>query len=139
MSAEVLVGWNGMYSAYHEMIDTLNPGDYDYVIGASAGRKYDEAKAFYEQVMEKAYHKGIKFKVLSQERIRTHFEKFKGPTKHLQIKYLQVATYSEINIYNDTILIVIHGETPTIVKIVNSDVAKSHLEYFKSLWKQANK
>jgi sugar-specific transcriptional regulator TrmB len=137
--AEVLIGWKGMQTVYDEMIDTLKRGECDYVIGASAGRSYEKAKAFYERVMERAFHKGIKFKVIGQERIRSHFEEYRGSTGHIERKYIEIAAYAETNIYRDVVLIIIHGENPTVVKIASADAAASYKEYFESLWRVAKK
>jgi len=139
VQAEVLIGWKGMETAYQEMLETLNKGDCDYVIGASAGRNYERAKSFYERIMEQAHQKGITFKVISQERIRPHFEKYEGHVTHVERRYIKIATYAETNIYKNVILIVIHGEQPTVVKITSKDAADSYIEYFNSLWNVAKK
>lgn len=136
---EVFVGWAGMEVAYQDMINTLKKGEYDYVLGASKGINEMKTKRFYGRLLNKSYEKGIKIKAIYQENSREYFKTSLGKKSHVEAKFLDNTSPSEINIYKDTVMIVIHSEVPMVIRIRSKDVTISFLEYFKTIWKQARK
>lgn len=137
--AEIFMGWEGLETAYREMINSFKKGDIDYVLGANKGITEEKVKRFYGRVLNKTYEKGIKIKVIYQENSKEYFKTSLGETKHVVPKYLQNTTPSEINIYNNTIMIIIHLEVPILIRITSKEVHDSFLAYFETLWKIAKK
>jgi len=139
VKAEIFIGWKGMETAYADMIDSLNKGDYDFVLGANKGINEIRTKRFYGRILNKTYDKGIKIKVIYQEDSRKYFQSSLGETKHVNARFLSYTSPSEINIYNDTVMIVVHSQSPIVIKIRSKEVRDSFLNYYNILWKQAKK
>lgn len=139
IKAETFIGWKGMEAAYQEMIESLKKGDFDYVLGANKGSDENKTKRFYGRIMNKTHEKGIKIKAIYQENSREYFRTSLGRKSHVNSRFLSNTSPSEINIYNNIVMIVIHSNIPIVIRVKSKDVAESFLEYFKTLWQLAKK
>ena len=136
--AEVYKGWKGVETAYNNIIETLNKGDTTYVLGATKGADPKKTKLFFTRFNKKRYDKGIKLKIIYNEKDKKFTPKILTNTKLDTIKYINLHTPAEINIYNDKVIILILTETPLAVVISSKETAQSFKQYFDAMWSIAN-
>ena len=61
---EVFKGWKGMRSAYKMMLENLQPGDTNIVIGATSGEDKEAATRFFQKIHNERREKRIKLKMI---------------------------------------------------------------------------
>ncbi|MBS3151642.1 hypothetical protein J4443_04645 [Candidatus Woesearchaeota archaeon] len=137
IDAEIFKGWRGMGTVFEDMVNTLNKGEIDYVFGASKGYDPKKTRNFYDKYQIKTIRKGIKIKAIFNENSREYFEKSKVAKRHIDVKYLDQNTPTEINIYKNKVLIIILSQTPIIIMIKGGEVESSFRQYFEAMWKIA--
>lgn len=139
IDAEIFKGWRGLETVFEDMINTLNKGEIDYVFGASKGFDTIKTRRFYDKYQIITYKKGIKIKAIFNEDSREYFRKSKTIKKHIDARFLNQSTPTEINIYNNKVLIIILSEIPIVIMIKGKGVASSFKQYFDTMWKIAKK
>jgi len=137
IDAEIFKGWRGMETVFEDMVSTLNKGEIDYVFGASKGYDPKRTRNFYDKYQIKTIRKGIKIKAIFNKNSREYFEKSKVAKRHIDVKYLNQNTPTEINIYKNKVLIIILSQTPIIIMIKGDEVASSFRQYFEAMWRIA--
>lgn len=137
IDAEIFKGWRGMETVFEDMVDTLDKGEIDYVFGASKGYDPKRTRNFYDRYQIKTIRKGIKIKAIFNENSRGYFKKSKVAKRHVDVKYLEQNTPTEINIYKNKVLIIILSQVPIIIMIKGDEVASSFKQYFDTMWKIA--
>lgn len=137
---EVFYGWEGMRTAFNDIIKTLNKGEFNYIFGAGKGINDKQADIFFSQYYLKKKAKGFGTKIILNEGLRTNKQRtgiFRESPN--QLRFLDHETVSEINIYKDKTLIIILLKKPIVIRIKNHEVAKSYKKFFDTLWKQSKK
>ena len=134
---EVLYGWEGMKTAFDDIVRTLSKDDENYVFGASQGQNSKQADIFFTKYFKKVEKKGYNVKIIFNENVRNNKQRTEYYSKKHEVRYLHQDTFAEFNLYKDNALIVLLLKKPIIIKIKNKEAAYSFREYFKSLWKQA--
>lgn len=138
---EVLYGWEGMETAYNDITRKLESGGEDLVFGASAGQNSEQADMFYNKYHKKVQKVGFKVKIIFNEELRKNKERtryYKTSKKH-EVRYLHQETLAEVNLYEETVLLVLLLKKPLVIRIKNKEAYDSYKKYFESLWKQAKK
>jgi len=134
--AEIFKGWKGIETVYNNIIDQLNPGETDYVFGASKGEDIERTRLFFNRFNNKRHKKGIQLKVIfnndTRDNIRTLHK------KRDKVRYMDQTTPAEINISNDMVVILVLTSNPLAVVIKNKNVAKSFIIFFEAMWSIAN-
>ncbi|MBS3140998.1 helix-turn-helix domain-containing protein [Candidatus Woesearchaeota archaeon] len=133
-NAEIFQGWKGMHTVFQDILNTLNKGDTDYVLGANQGLNPEKTRRFFDVYIAKTYQKGIKIKVIFNENSRDYYKKSKAKKAHIEARFLQQTTPSEINIYNNKVAILIFSETPLAILINSKKIAASFKQYFDIMW-----
>jgi predicted transcriptional regulator len=135
----VLSGWEGMETAFEEIAKTLKKGDENFVFGASFGQDEEKANTFFSKYYKKVHTAGYSVKIIFNESVRKTKERTKYylTTKRHQVRYLYQDTFTEVNIYKNTVLIILLLKKPIIIRIKNQEAVDSYRKYFESLWKQA--
>ncbi|PIN93105.1 hypothetical protein COU61_01055 [Candidatus Pacearchaeota archaeon CG10_big_fil_rev_8_21_14_0_10_35_13] len=138
---EVFYGWEGLRTAYDDIIKTLESGDEGYVFGASLGQNSKQADLFFSQYYEKVKRAGFKVKIIFNEDVRGNNDRTKYYTisKKHEVRYLHQETLAEVNIYDNTVLLVLLLKNPLVIRISSKEAYDSYKKYFDSLWKQAKK
>ena len=139
INAEIFIGWRGIETVFEDILNTLNKGDIDYVFGASKGTNPIITRRFFDKYIRKTKEKGIKIKVIFNEDSREYYNKAKAPKSHIKAKYLRQATPSEINIYDNKVIIIILSESPIGIMIKGKEVASSFKQYFDTMWNIAKR
>jgi HTH-type transcriptional regulator, sugar sensing transcriptional regulator len=135
--AEVYKGWKGLETVYDDLIDSLNKGDTDLVLGATRGADPERTKLFFTRFNKKRYNKGIKLKIIYSEKDRNFAPKYITNKKLDKIKYIQLQTPAEINVYDNKVIILILTNLPIAIVIRSKEAADSFRQYFEAMWKIA--
>ncbi len=135
---EVFYGWEGMKTAFNDIIKNLNKGEYNYILGASSGHNDKQADIFFSQYYQKKKAKGFVTKIIFNEELRTNKQRtqiFKE--KPNEIRYLESETFTEINLYKNTVLIILLLQKPIVIRIKNQEASDSFKKFFDQMWKIA--
>ncbi len=135
--AEIFSGWKGMETVYKMLRDTLKKGDINYVIGASKGENSEQVKIFFNKHLVGLAKKGIKQKIIYNEEARRNIEEQYKHSDLFQVRYMKDTTASEINIWEDKVMIVVLTKNPKIILISGKNVADSYVSFFNMLWRIA--
>lgn len=137
---EVFYGWEGMKTAYDDIIDSMGKDDVNYVFGASQGFDSEQANRFYNQYHIKKKKKGYATKIIFNEDVRENKERMKLLNEYPnEIRFLYNNTFTEINLYKHKVLIIFLLKKPMVIRIKNQEAANSFKTFFDSLWKYAKK
>jgi sugar-specific transcriptional regulator TrmB len=133
---ELISGLKGLEIIFKEQIELLNKNDTCYVIGGTKGSDEEVVQAFFEKVHIWREEKGIKTKMLFNQRQKETTEKLYSSKKYpaTKTKYIQHISPVAINIYKDRTVIIIFGNKINSIYIKSKDVANSFIEYFNLLW-----
>ena len=137
--AEIFRGWKGLDTVFQDILCTLKKGDTDYVFGASAGQDPKRARWFYDKYQLLMFKKGIRIKAIFNEEAREYFKKSKAIKNHLDTRFLQQSTPTEINIYGDKVLIIVLSKVPMAIMLRGKEIASSFRQYFDVMWLAAKK
>jgi sugar-specific transcriptional regulator TrmB len=137
---EVFYGWEGMKTAYSDIVKSLGKDDENMILGASQGVDSEKADRFFLWYYRQVDDKGYKQKVIFNENVRgnkdrvKHFEK----KKH-EMRFLHQDTFTEINLYKDTVLFVMLLAKPVVIRVKSVEAADSFRKFFETMWKVAKK
>jgi len=134
---EVFRGWKGMRTAYKMILNNLQSGDTDYVIGATSGEDKTSVERFFKKFHNDRRKKKIKIKILSNQKDKQWTQDILTNKKLDHVRYLKHTSPSEVNIWNDNVMIIILTKIPVVTLIKSKVTADSFKNYFKSLWKIA--
>jgi sugar-specific transcriptional regulator TrmB len=136
---EVFYGWEGMRTVYNELSNTLSKGDLNIILGASRGQDSTKVSRFFGQYFEKIERRGYKIKIIFNEnarpmkRLTSYFEK----SKLHEIRYINQETFTEVNVYRNTVLLIMLLRKPVVIRISSKEAADSFRAFFGSVWKVA--
>lgn len=136
---EVFYGWEGMKTIYKDIVNALSRDDENLIFGASQGRNSKQADIFFSQYYKKADKKGYKIKIIFNEEVKKNKERINYfvKSKIHKIKFLHNNTFTELNLYKDTVLIIMLLENPLVIRIRNKEASDSFRKFFESMWKIA--
>ncbi|HLC66222.1 MAG TPA: helix-turn-helix domain-containing protein [Candidatus Nanoarchaeia archaeon] len=135
---EVFYGWEGMQTAYSDIIKSLGVGDCNYVFGASTGHDSAQADRFFSQYNQQKRKKGFATKIIFNEEMRGNHERIHVFTQTPnELRFLHHDTFTEINTYKDTVLFIMLFKNPTVIRIRSREAADSFRKFFATLWHQA--
>lgn len=135
VDVEVFYGWDGMKTAFNDLIKSLNKGDFNYVYGAGQGLDSSQADIFFSQYYLRKKKKGFGTKIIFNENLRNNPRRIKlfkeAPN---QMRFLDQTTFAEINTYKDTVLFILLLKQPLVIRVKSIEAANSCKEFFNTLW-----
>ena len=137
---EVFYGWEGMKTIFDDKVKEMKKGESDYIFGASRGYDSKQADIFFSQYYLKKRDKGFGSKIIFNEDVRTNIRRtsiFREDPN--EIRFLNQETFTEINLYHNTVLVIMLLKKPLVIRVRNKDAATSFRQYFESMWKIAEK
>jgi len=136
ISIEIFTGIKGFKTAYKKQIDYYNPQNTLYAMGIVSLEKYKkEVRDFLIYNLYPLREKSkVKIRKILGEDARA---KRKEHEKRADIKYLNYASILTFNIIGNLTTLGINLEDPIAISIESEEVAKSFIEQFEMLWKQA--
>ena len=135
---EVFTGWAGMKTVFDDIVRTLEKNECNYIFGASRGYDSRQADIFFAQYYQKKRKKGFGTRIIFNEDVRGNAARtatLKGPRD--EMRFLHQETFTEINTYRDTVLLIMLLKKPLVIRVRNKEAAKSFKAFFDSLWAQA--
>jgi len=135
--AEIYKGWKGLETVYNDIINTLEKGDINLVLGATSGLDPERTKLFFTRFNRNRYEKGIKLKIIYSDKDRDFAPKYITNKKLDTIRYIKLQTPAEINVYKNRVVILILTEVPIAIVIKSKEAADSFRQYFNTMWKIA--
>lgn len=138
---EVFYGWGGMKTAYSELVSSLGKGDKNYILGASVGKDSHRADIFFGQHYKRVEKAGFTVKIIFNENMRGNPKRtgYLVKSKRHEARFLHQDTFTEINVYKDTVLFVMLLEKPIVMRVKSREAADSFRQFFNSLWMTAKK
>jgi len=140
-NVKFFTGWNGMKTAFDDILSTLKEGDMYYVFGvATVPSVFLRFRRFIGSFHRKRSAKGIILRILVNEENRGTIGADRKKEKPVKVKFLskEFITPAVINVYGDKTLIAIWIDEPAAIMIENKSSADSFRNYFKLLWKNAS-
>jgi len=135
---EFYKGWGGLESAYNEILETLEKGETDYVLGGSSGSDPHRTEVFFSKFNEKRVQKGIRIKMIYNRQDKRHLLSYLDKKKMVEwLRFIDLQTPAEINMFKDRVIIVILTVVPIAIIIRSKEAYTSFLQYFEALWKIA--
>jgi sugar-specific transcriptional regulator TrmB len=136
--SEIFTGLNGIKAAYEILTEDYfkeDPFLYFYV----HDEKYaDAAELIYDQIFHYFKKINLKLKGISSFEFRNSKYYKKHPT-FIDLRFVDFPIPGTIDIYQDKILQVSLGETPTAILIRSKEIADNYRKYFNDVWKVARK
>ncbi|MGV8176376.1 MAG: TrmB family transcriptional regulator [Candidatus Bilamarchaeaceae archaeon] len=135
--ASFFSGWNGMKSAFDDILRTMKKGDEYCVFGVSVTPDTAERmRRFLARFHQERDELGIKVKIIVNEELKDTIGADRKEGKHSDVRFVgkEFSTPAVINVYGDRTLIAVWGDAPAAVLIKNRDTAESFRNYFKLIW-----
>jgi sugar-specific transcriptional regulator TrmB len=141
VKVEVFYGWNGLKTMFEDLLDECGNGDKCAVFGASAGANSEQTDSFFLKYSKARADRGIKTEIIFNEEVKKRKDRIKYflHSKNYTVKFLHQSTPTEIMIYKNKVCIIILTKDPLVIRITGEESANSFLQYFKELWKTAEK
>lgn len=136
---ETFYGWEGLKTVYSDIAKSLSKEDTNYIFGASQGQNPEQADLFFLRYYEKVKKSGYKVKIIFNENVRPNKTRtaYFIKSKLHEVKFLYQDTFTEINLYKNTVLFVMLFSKPIVIRITNKEAADSFKKFFETMWKQA--
>lgn len=137
---EVLYGWEGMKTAFNDILRTQKKGDENYVFGASMGQNSKQADIFFSRYYRKVDKKKYRIKIIFNENVRGHKERtgYYSKSPRHEVRYLHQDTFTELNLYGDNVLFIMLLKKPIIIRVKSKEAADSFRKFFHTMWKTAS-
>lgn len=139
VDVEVFYGWEGMKTVYNDIAKSLSAKDTNYIFGASMGLDWKQADIFFSQYYKQIEKKGYSIKVIFNEDVRNHKERVSPYTKSHkhEVRYLLNKTFTELNLYKDTVLFIMLLKKPIVIRVKSKEAADSFKKFFATMWNLA--
>ena len=137
---EVFQGWEGMKTCFNDIIKTLKKGEFNYIFGASKGHNSKQADIFFSKYYREKERKGFGTKIIFNENVKGNKKRteifYKKPN---EIRFLHQDTFTEINLYKNTVLFIMLLQKPVVIRVKSEEAAKSFKKFFDTMWESAKK
>jgi len=135
---EVFKGWKGMRTVYQMMIRSMKKGGTNFVLGATSGEDLPAATRFFTNHHRQRIAKGINLKILLNIKDKKWGMGILDNPKYEKVRFIAHTFPSEINIWQDNVMIIILTKVPVVTLIKSKVTADAFRSYFEMLWKQAS-
>ena len=135
---EVFYGWEGMQTVYGDIIKSLSKGDINYIFGASKGLDPKQADWFFSKYYEQTKKKKYTVKIIFNENMRTYADRvgFFLKTAPHEVRFLHNNTFTELNVYKDTVLFIMLFKKPIVIRVHSKEAADA-FKFFSTMWELA--
>ena len=133
VNVEVFQGWNGLKTVFEDVLEECQPGDKNYVFGASRGEPDEQADRFFVKYSTLRAEKSIMTWIIFNEELRRRKKRieFFLKSKWYKVRFLQQTTPAEIMLYKDKACIIILTQEPLVIRITGKEVMGSFKQYFE--------
>ncbi len=132
-------GWEGMKTAYNDIAKSLSRKDTNYIFGASMGQDWKQADIFFSQYYKQVEKKRYAIKIIFNENVRGHAARTAPYTRNSahKVRFLPHNPFVELNLYKNTVLIVMLLKKPMVIRIHNKEAADAFKKFFSTMWELA--
>lgn len=134
-------GWDGMESAFEDILKTLKKGDeYNVFVGAGVSEKiFKRFREFIGDFHKKREEKGINLNIVLNEGNRNDIGADRKKQKFTKVRFVskEFSSPTVVNAYKNKVMIAIWSDNPTAIVIENDETAKAFGDYFKLIWNMA--
>jgi len=138
---KVFEGWRGLWTAFSDSLDALEPKQEIYVFTLSnyAGADPNLAKGIRNKIKEKRLKKKLYEKIIINEAEKETLGKDHEKVKNTEVRYLpqNLSHPAIVHVYGERVLIAISSEKPMGILIKDKITAESFKNYFFVLWEIA--
>ncbi|MEK6959869.1 MAG: helix-turn-helix domain-containing protein [Nanoarchaeota archaeon] len=136
---EVFYGWEGMKTVFDDMVNTLKKGDENLIFGASQGLDPAQADIFFSKYYTRQDKAGYTIKVIFNENVRSNIQRTSYFTKSKvhKARFLYQDTFTEMNLYKDTVLFIMLLKRPIVIRVRSKEAADSFRKFFETMWNLA--
>jgi HTH-type transcriptional regulator, sugar sensing transcriptional regulator len=133
---QIYKGFRGIQAITDHIYLRLGKGDIWYNIGVPSYQDEKYHSYWYEDHLKRMKH-GIKCQMLFNAKTPREVLKNRNHYKDCDARYMpiQVETPSWILIYKDVTVIILPGDEPMAIEIINNQIADSFKQYFDAFWK----
>lgn len=132
---EVFYGWEGMKTAFQDILKKMTKQDTNYIFGASKGYNSKQADIFFSQYYQKKKNIGFGTKIIFNEEVRSNKQRTSlFSDKPNEMRFLYNDTFTEINLYKDNVLIIMLLSKPIVIRVKSREAADSFKKFFDTLW-----
>ncbi|MFA6035768.1 MAG: helix-turn-helix domain-containing protein, partial [Candidatus Micrarchaeia archaeon] len=112
--ARVFEGWDGMKTAFDDILETMKPGDEYRVFNVSPQGRGERFLRFMEKFQARRRRKRIPMRIMVSEATRGDIGAMHEADRQAKVKYLpsEYVMPAAVNIYGDKILLTLWTETP---------------------------
>lgn len=131
------IGWNGMKTAFEDILKVLKKGDNYHVLGVYAVPKVVERfRRFIGSFQARRAETGIKLSIVVNEELRGTVGADRKKEKLTSVRFVpkNYASPAVINVYGNKTLIALWTEEPVALVVENKEMAESFRNYFKMIW-----
>lgn len=132
------MGTEAIQAFRQRAINELKRNETLMIIGGSGDRFYSVMGQKYDEIEDKRMKKKIHKKLIA---FSSEKEKFKSDSHRLYTEFRFFDSYypttSSVNIYHNTVGIIIWAAEPILIQITNEEVALSYRNYFEEMWSHA--
>lgn len=131
--ASVFEGIEGLRSAFNEILSSLDKNE-EYLVFTLGEELADEGlKRFFLDYHKKRIEKGIKVRLICNEKIKEIFIKFHS-YKNMKVKFTKSTLPAGTFIYKNKVMTVVWGENPTAFVISSEVNAERYHSFFEEIW-----
>jgi len=140
-AAKLFEGWNGMKSAFDELLREKVNEDYLIYNVCVDEEIFSRLRRFMTKFHQDRVQKKISAKMIIGEELKMTLGADRSSQKLTAVKYFPkgFSTPTAINVYGNKVLLAIWTKEPSAVLIENVHAAKSFKEYFRVMWASAVK
>jgi len=126
-------------TVFKDRSEQLGKGEENLIFGASIGKATKQSDRFFEKTNRMATQEGFKIRIIFNEDVRGHKERteYFEKSKLHELRYLYQNTFTELNLYKDTVNIIMLFEKPIVIRVRNKEAADSFRTFFEGMWKTA--
>ncbi len=136
--ANVYEGFEGMKSAFNNILSSLQKGEEYYVFTLGDELKTPQLIRFFRDYHKKRIEQEIKTRLIANENLRESF-KTQHTYKEMRVRFTKQELPTGIFIYADKVMTVVWGETPTAFVISSQNNALQYRKFFEETWEKAKK
>lgn len=137
-TAEIYIGINGLKTAYENFLENAKMDDSVLYFYSYDSETYKQTNQFYYRLFPKLKETRTLWKGIANIEFKEQFKKEKAP-KFLEVRFVNFPVPSNIDIFNDKILITSWADIPMGILITSKEIADNFTNYFNKLWEITKK
>jgi sugar-specific transcriptional regulator TrmB len=140
-SAQLYEGWNGMKTAFEDILVTLRRGEKLLVYGVGRLGRDERYLRLVGKTDDRLIRRGVRFKMILDEGLRGTMGEIYRKKPRVELRYLPSAysTPAAFNVYRSKVLITIWTGVPTGILLQGEEIAESFRSHFRLIWNLAKK